>query len=81
MNQVQDKPAEVGIKLNNLLTSILIGVCIWVGTEIRTMGNDIAEIKTANAVDRTEMKYLRERLTRHIENKIIHHTKHIYKGK
>ncbi len=75
---VQDKPAEIGIKLQNILTSILIGVCAWVGTEIRTMGADIAEIKTDIAVDRTELNHLRQQFNQHSSDKLIHTMGHTH---
>lgn len=48
---VVDKGTERGIKLNNILTGIVIVVISWVGVEIRSMGEKIEEATIAVAVN------------------------------
>lgn len=76
--EVNDKPAEVGIKLNNVLTALVLMVMSWVGMNINNMAADIAAISTAIAVTDTRVAHLEEDLKIHIANKTIHVMGHIH---
>lgn len=39
---VSDRPAEVGVTINNILTALVLMVMSWVGVNINTMKADIA---------------------------------------
>lgn len=70
--EVQDKPTEVGIKLNNILTALVLMVMSWVGYNINTMKDHIAVIRTDSAVQAVQLTYIADRLDRHINNKDAH---------
>lgn len=42
MNEVQDRQAENGIKLQNILTFLVLAVMTWVGTNIEIIKKDMA---------------------------------------
>ena len=66
---VQDTSAEQGIKINNIIQSLVLGVMAWVGININTMKDDISGIRETtkvNAVEIINLKYqLNEHLRRH----------------
>lgn len=62
--QVSDKPAEVGIKLNNILTALILAVMMWVGSSIETIKSDIAEVTAAQRVNDTKINHLDYRVSR-----------------
>ena len=64
--EVQDKPTENGIKLNNILTALILGVMSWVGVNITTMKDDISLMRTDFAVNKNELSHLRTALNEHI---------------
>lgn len=65
---VQDKPMEIGIKLNNILTFLVLGVMSWVGFNINSMKESIHEIQTVTQVQKTELNYLSEKLEQHLRD-------------
>lgn len=75
---VQDKPAEIGIKLNNILTALILMVMSWVGVNITTLKEDIGEIKTEFAVGKNDIQHLKERLRSHINDQAIHTMGHTH---
>jgi len=66
--EVQDKPTEVGIKLNNVLTALVLMVMSWVGYMINDMNKSIGIIATAAAVNQKQVIYVEKRLDDHIRN-------------
>lgn len=65
--QVQDKPAEVGIKLNNILTFLILAVMTWVGVNITQMKEALGVIKVDDAVMKIEVKHIHEAMDAHRE--------------
>ena len=57
---VQDKPAENGIKLNNIISFLILGVMAWVGYNIEEMKKNLAETVTSTAVNSAEIKHLQQ---------------------
>jgi hypothetical protein len=45
VTDVRDIPAENGVKINNVLTFLVLAVMSWVGYNINTMKTDIAEMR------------------------------------
>ena len=76
--EVQDKSSEVGIKLNNVLTAILISVMLWVGTSILSVKEEIGLLRTDFAVQQVESVHLKEELFEHIRDKTIHTMGHTH---
>lgn len=66
--EVQDKPTEVGIKLNNVLTALVLMVMSWVGYMINDMNKSIGIIATAAAVNQKQVTYVEKRLDDHIKS-------------
>ena len=75
---VQDRPAEVSLKVSNILQSLVLGVMAWVGINIQSMGKDISEIRTELALNKNEISHLRADLREHISNKTIHVLGHVH---
>lgn len=71
--EVSDTTTEVGIKLNNILTALVLMVMSWVGWNIQEMRKDIAENKLEQAVMQAEIKHIREILYAHIADRSIHY--------
>ena len=69
---VHDKPAEISLKVSNILQAGVLAVMSWVGLNIQTMGNDIAEIKTDLALNANNITHLESQFTSHISDKSIH---------
>lgn len=44
VSEVKDIPTENGVKINNILTFLVLSVMTWVGYNINTMKIDIAEM-------------------------------------
>ena len=57
---VTDKPAEVGIKLNNILTAMILMVMGWVGWNINDMKESLAQIKIDDALMANEIMHLHQ---------------------
>lgn len=62
--EVTDKPAEVGIKLNNILTAMILMVMVWVGASIESIKSDIKDVTALQMVNGTEIVNLKARLHR-----------------
>lgn len=69
---VNDKPAEVSLKLSNILQALVLMVMSWVGFNIQEMGKDIAEIRTELAVGAVERDHIAEEIRHHVEDKYAH---------
>jgi len=65
---VVDRPLEVGIKLNNILTALVLMVMSWVGFNIDTMKTDMGVIRTDVTVQANELKHIKERMDDHVTN-------------
>lgn len=65
---VQDRPTEDGIKLNNILTFMILAVMTWVGANITVMKDSLAEVQLEGAVRKSEIIFINEKVDRHIEN-------------
>lgn len=65
---VVDRPTEVGIKLNNILTALVLMVMSWVGYNINQMKEDIGEVRADWRVMAVEQQFLKERLDEHIKD-------------
>ena len=76
--EVQDKPAEASIKLNNVLTAVTIAILLWIGTSILDVKDEVASLRTDNAVSTSEMSHLREMLRNHVEDQTIHTMGHVH---
>lgn len=72
---VHDKPAEVGIKLNNVLTALVLMVMSWVGYMINDMTKNIGVIATASAVNQVQIDNNTKRIEQHIKNDYLHYNK------
>lgn len=66
--QVQDRQAEVGIKLNNVLTSLILMVMAWVGWNINDMRESLSQMRVDDALMENEIIHLHETLEAHIED-------------
>lgn len=65
--RVSDAPAESGIKLNNIISSLLLGVMAWVGVNIERMRDDISVIRETTKVNSVEIINLKKQLSDHVE--------------
>ena len=73
---VHDKPAESGIKLNNILTALVLMVMSWVGLNIDRMRDDISDLRTKSSVQQVSIQELEARIDRHIQRHERHAKKH-----
>jgi len=64
---VSDRPTENGVKLNNVLTGMILAAIIWVGTSIEAIKDDISKVVTAQAINTTKIKAL-DRRVGHVEH-------------
>jgi hypothetical protein len=69
---VADKPTETGIKLNNILTALVLMVMSWVGFNINHLKDSLADIQVSTSVQASEIAHNKERFERHIRNKRLH---------
>jgi len=58
---VSDKPAETGIKINNIISFLILSVMAWVGYNIEDIKKNVAETVTVAAVNKAEIRNLQER--------------------
>ena len=65
---VQDKSAETGIKVNNILTALVLAVMLWVGTSILDIKDEVAGVRTDFAVNNIQLTQLRREFDRHLED-------------
>lgn len=65
---VVDRPLEVGIKLNNILTALVLMVMSWVGFNIDSMKTDMGVIRTDVTVQANELKHIKKRMDAHVKN-------------
>jgi len=62
---VKDGLAERGIKLNNVISSGIFGVLAWVGVNIDTMKESIADVKISDGIMKSEIIHLHEKVDDH----------------
>ncbi len=65
---VADRPTEVGIKLNNVLTALVLMVMSWVGYNINHVKEDIGEMRTDSRVLANDVTHLAEKLDTHLRD-------------
>ena len=63
---VQDRPTENGIKLNNILTFLVLGVMSWVGINITQIKDSVSDMRINEAVTAHKLSYLDKKLDEHI---------------
>jgi len=60
-NFVYDRPAETGIKVQNILTALVLGVMGWVGLNIENIKTNVGDIKLESKLNTKEIASLKER--------------------
>lgn len=65
---VVERTLETGIKLNNVLTFLVLGVMSWVGFNIDKMKTDMGAIRTDVTVQANELKHIKQRMDEHVKN-------------
>lgn len=68
MNEVQDKPTEVGIKLNNILTALVLMVMSWAGYNIQALKDTVYEVREQTSITQNNVEHLEYRLEEHIRH-------------
>lgn len=66
--RVADMPTESGIKINNILTALVLMVMSWVGFNINFLKETVTDVKVLMAAQGVELKHTQERLQHHIED-------------
>lgn len=59
---VQDKPAEVNLKLNNVLTGLVLAAILWVGNSIIDIKDIIASLDKTMSLQARDITYLEEKV-------------------
>ena len=77
--EVTDLSLERSNMLSTIIQFLILGVMTWVGTNIHAVKNDIAEMKTNDAVQARELIYINEKLITHIQNPNAHHIEGVKK--
>ena len=70
---VVDKTTEHGVKIQNILTALVLGVMSWVGWNINTMKDDISGIREIARINERELQHLNRLLQSHISDRGAHH--------
>lgn len=65
--EVQDRPTEAGIRLQNILTFLVLAVMSWVGYNIEQMKQEMSTLHVASAVQAAQVAELKERFERHLK--------------
>jgi len=68
--QVTDRPAESGIKLNNILTGLILAAILWVGSSIEQIKGNVAEVTARQMVGNEKISHLTFRVER-LESKFL----------
>jgi len=55
ISEVSDRPAEAGIKINNIISALILGVMAWVGVNIETMKRDLATVSTVTQLNKSDI--------------------------
>lgn len=64
---VQDRPAETGIKVNNILTGLVLASILWVGNSIMDIKEIIASMDKHQALLTKDVSILEDRLEMHLK--------------
>lgn len=70
--EFRDKPAETGIKLNNILTALILGVASWVGVNIEYIKEKTNELHIEIKANASELKFQRYILEKHLKTRDAH---------
>lgn len=62
---VNDRPAERGIRVNNVLTSGILTILAWVGYNIDNMKDSLAQVQVNDATITNEIKHINESFAQH----------------
>lgn len=62
--EVKDRPAENGIKINNILTALILTSILWVATSIEDIKASLFEVATSQRVDGNRIDSLETRVSR-----------------
>lgn len=73
--EVQDRSAEASIKLNNVLTFMVLSVMSWVGYNIENIKDGFSDLNKVVAVQSNELAHIKSQLQNHIDKKNTH-TRH-----
>jgi len=65
---VQDRPTETGIKINNIISFLILSVMAWVGYNIEDIKKNVSTTITITAINKTDIKHLQEDLAEHKRN-------------
>lgn len=60
---VNDRPAESGIKLNNIISSLILIAIVWVGSSIETIKDKLTDVIVTQSEIRKDVAYNSERDT------------------
>lgn len=75
--QVTDKPTETGIKLNNILTCLILAAILWVGSSIEEIKVNVAEVTAFQMVNSEKINQHETRLNKNehriarVENELL----------
>jgi len=66
--EIQDKQAETGLKLQNIMTFIVIGLLSWAGLSLEAIKNEISQINIGIAVNIKDIEYNRQGVKQNADN-------------
>ena len=58
---VNDRPAESGIKLNNIISALILAAILWVGSSIETIKDKLTAVIVTQSEIRKDVTYNTER--------------------
>jgi hypothetical protein len=59
---VQDKSTETGVKINNILTALVLMVMSWVGYNIDKLKDDVSQWASIVSVNENKLDNLKEKV-------------------
>lgn len=62
---VRDRPLEVGVNLNTIITAVMLGVMSWVGFNIESIKDKVGEFTAVIAVVQKDVDNMRRDIDRH----------------
>ena len=60
--EVSDKPAESGIKINNILTALLLASVFWVGNSIESIKIELAKVTAIQLIGKDRLENHEQRI-------------------
>jgi len=69
---VADRPTESGIKINNILTALVLMVMSWVGYNINDLKDSLSDIRISTSIQAVELVHTKELIEKHITNRNVH---------